>query len=336
MSSSNKIKAVGLVSGGLDSSVVIQVVKNMGIDVHCIFFALPFSCGNYTNAQAACDYADLPLKVVQLNEEYLDMVKNPKYGRGSAINPCIDCKIFMITKAGEYMREIGADFVFTGEVLGQRPMSQVKHALELIDRKCGVAGRLLRPLCGQLLPATIPEQEGKIDRNKLLAISGRSRKQQRELAAQFGITSFPQPAGGCLLTDKNFGNRMKDLFQHGYRDLNDIISLTWGRHYRIDNENKCILGRDDEENQQLIKYAHPEDYVVQFVDKQGPTLIFINPKKETNPAALLEVSGLVQYFSKQKNSAPQIMEAWQAMDPNKKIPIQSSPLTEQWITSRRV
>ncbi|MBF0483443.1 MAG: tRNA 4-thiouridine(8) synthase ThiI [Candidatus Omnitrophica bacterium] len=332
----NKIKAIGLVSGGLDSSVVIHVVKNMEIDVYCICFALPFGCGNVVNATRACQHAGLPLKVINMGEDFLDIVKNPKYGRGTAINPCIDCKIYMITKAGEYMREIGADFVFTGEVLGQRPMSQVKHALDLIDRKCGVAGRLVRPLCGQLLPATIPEKEGKIDRNKMLAISGRSRKQQMELAKKFGIKEFPQPAGGCLLTDKNFGNRMQDLFKFGYRDLNDIISLRWGRHYRIDQNTKCILGRDEDENFNLIKHANPEDLIVQFTDAIGPTLIISTTNNNLSNNEIAKAAGLIQFFSKRNNDIPQSMEGWKAKTPQDKKPILPIKIDETLVNALRI
>ncbi len=322
-----KVKAVGLISGGLDSTITAQVIQDLGVEIHGVYFAMPWGCCDKGKAQSAADKLNIPLVVLQLDERYLDIVKNPQYGYGSALNPCVDCRIHMFTRAAQYMRSINADFVFTGEVLGQRPMSQLRHSMKWIEEGSGLQGRLVRPLCAQLLDPTIPEQEGLIDRAKLLNLSGRSRKEQIRMAEEHQITDYPAPAGGCLLTDRNFARRMKDVFQHGYRNFRETVALKWGRHFRIDENFKFILGRNDEENQALKSYAHTDDHILELKDKKGPTMIVkgSNP----NPEILAMAAGIVQHFSRYKDAAPMELEYWPVSDKNKIQNIQAVIMTEQ-------
>ena len=271
-----KIKAVGLLSGGLDSTLAAKLMLEQGIEVYAINFTSPFcTC---TPKKAGCaavvtavkGLGGIPLKRVALGNEYLEMVQNPKHGYGSGMNPCIDCRIMKIRKAGRYMREIGASFVFTGEVLGQRPMSQHRQALQIIDRESGLEGVLVRPLSARLLPPSIPEQEGWIDREKLLEISGRSRKPQIALTAEYDITDYPCPAGGCLLTVSGFARRMKDLMAHSEMNFNEIGLLKVGRHFRFPPRAKLVVGRNKEENERLLTLAKKDDICFEPVEVKGP------------------------------------------------------------------
>ena len=298
ISSKKKFKAVGLISGGLDSALAAQVIKNLDIEVHGIYFAMPWGCGDKPKAREIAKKLGIKFMEFQLDEGYLEIVKKPKYGYGTALNPCVDCKIYMLTRAGEYMRSIESDFVFTGEVLGQRPMSQMRRNLAVIERDSNLQGRLLRPLCAQLLKPTIPEGEGIIDRDRLLGISGRSRKEQIKLAKEFGITDYFTPAGGCLLTDQNFACRMEDIFKYGYRNFQETIALRWGRHFRLSPEFKAILGRDERENTLLISNAYQGDLIFELKKDPGPTLILKGYQPE---GEILQIAaGLVKRFSKQR------------------------------------
>jgi len=307
-----KVKAVGLISGGLDSILAAKVVKDLGVEVHGVYFAMPWGCCDKATAIEAATQIGISFIVLQLDERYLEMVRKPKHGYGSVMNPCVDCRIHMFSRAGQYMRHIGADFVFTGEVVGQRPMSQMRHSLKKIEQGADLEGRLLRPLSAHLLEPTIPELEGVIDRNRLLGLSGRSRKEQIDLAGELNITAYNQPAGGCLLTDKNFAARMKDTLGHGYRNFRETIALKWGRHFRLSPEFKVILGRDEEENEALIRHAHPDDHVMQISDNRGPTLVLKG--YDPAPEILATAAGLIQKFSRLKEQPPVEMNYWQCRD----------------------
>ncbi|MFT5387450.1 MAG: tRNA-specific 2-thiouridylase [Candidatus Omnitrophota bacterium] len=309
-----QVKAVGLLSGGLDSIVAAKVIRDMDIEVHAVYFAMPWGCCDKGKAQEAAISLGMKFIVLQLDERYLEIVKNPKHGRGSALNPCVDCRIHMFSRAGKYMRQIGADFIFTGEVLGQRPMSQKKHSMRCIEKNADVDGRILRPLSAQLLDPTIPEQEGLIDRNKLLSINGRSRKEQISLAKNLGLDAYNQPAGGCLLTDPNFAKRMEDTFKFGYRNFRETVALQWGKHFRLADDIKVIIGRNEDENKALTQYAHGDDFVMELLKKDGPTLI-LKTKKPTEETLKL-AGGLLQRFSKYKNQTDIIVEYWNKSDRN--------------------
>jgi tRNA U34 2-thiouridine synthase MnmA/TrmU len=207
------------------------------------------------------------------------MVKNPKYGYGSNMNPCIDCRILMFRKAKKYMQERGASFIFTGEVLGQRPMSQHKKALKIIEKESGLENLIVRPLSARLLKPTIPEEKGWIDREKLLSIQGRRRLPQMKLADELGIKDYPCPAGGCRLTDPNFAERLKEAFEHKEYSLENIQLLRYGRHFRLDSGAKVIVGRNEEENKTLLRFLNKGDILMEVVNVGSPIVLLKKSKR---------------------------------------------------------
>ncbi len=273
MSFDRPLRAVGIVSGGLDSLLAVRVMLNAGADVHAVFFKTALWEKSIDIPVPSEHRSRFCLQTVDITEDFLVMLRYPKYGRGTAFNPCIDCKAFMLSKAREIMEEMEADIVFTGEVLGQRPMSQTKRAMELIEREAGLEGRLLRPLCARRLPPTLAEQEGRIDREQLLDFQGRSRHPQIELAEDLGMENIPGSGGGCLLTDKNFGARMFDLLTHGQYDLNNVLLCKLGRHFRLSDTTKAIVGRDQRENERITDLARNEDCLVEPAEVGGATCL---------------------------------------------------------------
>ncbi|MGD0918855.1 MAG: 7-cyano-7-deazaguanine synthase [Thermodesulfobacteriota bacterium] len=270
------MKAIVLLSGGLDSTVAAKVVMEQGIELEALNFLTVFCTCTHRGesclaSQKAVDSLGIPLKVFNVSEEYLDVVKHPKHGYGRNMNPCIDCRIFMLEKAKAHMESIGASFIVTGEVLGQRPMSQRKDSIHLIEREAGLQGFILRPLSAKLLPASIPEKEGWVDRERLLNIQGRSRKPQIRLADHFGIQDYPCPAGGCLLTDPGFSKRMRDLIFHDSDfSINDIHLLKVGRHFRISPKVKSVVGRNEEENRKIETFSQEDDILLKVSNFPGP------------------------------------------------------------------
>ena len=267
-----KPKAVALISGGLDSLLAARVVMEQGVHVEGINFYTGFCVEGHThairkqhrarpkrnNALWSAEQLGIKLHIVDIIEEYKDVVINPKHGYGANLNPCLDCKIFMVDKAREWIEEHGFDFIITGEVIGQRPMSQRKDTMPVIARDSGAGDRLVRPLCAQNLPATLPETCGWLERDKLFGFNGRSRKPQMALAAKFGFEDYAQPAGGCcFLTDKQYSVKLSDLWAtRGSReyDLDDIMLLKVGRHLRPRPNFKIIVGREEGENRFLEGY----------------------------------------------------------------------------------
>ena len=269
-------KAIALLSGGLDSILAVKLMLEQGIEVEAINFVTVFcTCTAHGKTCLASKSValelNIKLKVLEVSKEYFEVIKNPKHGYGSNLNPCLDCRIFMLKKAHQYMKETGSQFLVTGEVLGQRPMSQRKDAMRTIERDSGLEGLILRPLSAKLMDPTIPEIEGLVDREKLLSISGRSRKPQIDLAAKLGINDYPCPAGGCLLTDSGFANRMKDLIKYK-KDftINDVQLLKAGRCFRLAPLAKLIVGRNEEENNKLLKLAQASDLCFSPTDVNGP------------------------------------------------------------------
>lgn len=271
-----KIKAIGLLSGGLDSTVATKLILEQGIEVEAVNFVTVFcTCTSKGStclaSQKAAEQLNVPLKVIDISEEYLEVIKKPKYGYGSGINPCLDCRIFSLKKAKQYMEETGASFVFTGEVLGQRPMSQRREAMNIIERDSGLKGYLVRPLSAKFFPPTIPEEKGILDRNKLLAISGRSRKPQISLAEKFSIKDYPCSGGGCLLTVKDFAKRMEDLMEHKPDfDLGDVNLLKYGRHFRVSPRIKLVVGRNESENHKIVALKKEDDIIFHAQEPLGP------------------------------------------------------------------
>jgi len=297
---SNRPTVVALLSGGLDSTIVVRLMLDQGLGVLALNFVSPFcTCsprknGGCSLAASVAKSLDVDLRVMVKGMDYLRIVKRPRFGYGRGLNPCIDCRIYMLLQAAAVMRETGAVCVVTGEVLGQRPMSQHRRALDLIERESGLAGRLLRPLSAHLLPPTIPELEGVIPRDRMLDLSGRSRSPQLAIAKERGVEVFGCPSGGCLLTDPVISRRLKDVFDRCPDwDERDARLATLGRHFRLHPGLKVILGRDAGENARLEQMAGPLP-VVSFVDKPGPTAVLRGSHAEND---LLVVGRLLRCYS---------------------------------------
>ena len=272
-------KAIALLSGGLDSTLAIKAVLEQGIEVEAINFVTPFcTCspksGTCLISKTVADNLGIMLEVKNVSREYLEIIKYPRFGYGKNMNPCIDCRIFMFKKAAERMKISGASFIITGEVLGERPMSQRRDAMNIIERESHLKGLILRPLSAKLLEPSIPEKEGLVDREKLLAIQGRSRKPQLKLAEEWDITDYACPAGGCLLTDKGFARRLRDLMNENIQfTLNDIHLLKIGRHLRLSDKVKAVIGRNESENKKLMTFAEEGDCVIEKNGLTGPLTV---------------------------------------------------------------
>ena len=295
-----KRKALLLFSGGLDSILAAKILKDQGIEVVGLTFRSYFF--DERQAKKYAKQLGISLKIVDISEEHFEIVKNPKYGYGKSINPCIDCRVLMLKKAKEIMEKEGFDFVATGEVLGERPMSQNRKALKIVEKESGLEGYLLRPLSAKLLEPTLPEKLRLVDRSKLLAIKGRSRKKQIELAKKFGL-KYPQPSGGCILTDLNFGKKLKEVLEKRKNlDGNDIRLLRVGRHFWY----KCfkiVVGRNKEENEILKKLARDGDVLVELKNLKGPTtLVRKYCKKGRKKEAIEKAKELTRRYSKYRNA----------------------------------
>ena len=271
------MKAISLVSGGLDGTLAAKLIQDQGVEVIPIHFRIPF-CHNKEHDSTGIlanpmTLLGMDVRMVELGEVFLDLIRRPRHGFGSHMNPCIDCKILMLSKAREMLAEYDAKFIVTGEVVGQRPMSQHKQALLTIAKRAGLEGLVVRPLSARLLPETIPEREGWLKREALLDLSGRGRKAQLALAKQLGVHDYPQPAGGCLLTDPNFARRLKDVVEQGDFDLDDVALLKIGRHFRLGRHAKLAVGRNERENQQLERVMKPGDRLFSPQLLAGPTAL---------------------------------------------------------------
>ncbi len=290
------MKAIALLSGGLDSTLAIKLIKDQGIDVIALNFVSPFcSCtsknSSCSSAAKAAKDLGVSLRVISKGIDYFKIVENPKFGYGSNMNPCIDCRIYIFRRAKELMEEENASFLISGEVVGQRPMSQKKHTLRLIEKEAGVEDILLRPLSAKLLAPTLPERMGWVDREKLLAISGRGRSEQIKMAKVSSI-DYPCPAGGCLLTDKFIANRLSDLFKYK-KDytLEDIKLLKHGRHIRVSEDLKVIVGRDEAECAKLEGFFDPKaDLIIYCVDPKGPALLIKDFKLNYIPDVVFQIA----------------------------------------------
>lgn len=255
------MKAIVLISGGLDSILAAKLIKEQNIEVIPVNFRIPFCHRNSAFPSRASAYLNAPLNTVDISKEFLQMLASPRHGFGSHMNPCIDCKILMFKKAKELMAVYQAECIVTGEVLGQRPMSQHRRALDIIEKESGLEGVLLRPLSAQLLPETIVEKEGKVSRRHLFNFSGRQRRPQMSLAQQLGIGEYAQPSGGCLLTDLEFTKRLKELIEHKELSLENIDLLKVGRHFRLGPGVKLVVGRNQKENADIQALAREGDYL---------------------------------------------------------------------------
>ena len=279
MTEEKKKKVVALLSGGLDSQLAIKMMQEQGFDVSAVAIKTPFcdfdcgrGCGFEIRERA--DDLNVNLKTVYLGDEYIEMLKHPKHGIGAGFNPCIDCRSMMFDAAKKHMEEIDAEFIISGEVLGQRPMSQHKPALQTIEKESGLVGKIVRPLSAALLPETDPEKDGLIKRENLGMIEGRTRRDQLDMAKKYGIENPPNAGGGCLLTEPQFGIKAKDLFSHTKNPtINDIDLLKIGRHFRLDEQTKFIVGRNKDENEMIKAIALPGDILLEAKDFVGPVSI---------------------------------------------------------------
>jgi len=283
-----KKKIVALLSGGLDSRLAVKMMQNQGFDVTAVAIKTPFcdfDCGRGCGFEIreTADLLGVELKTVYLGDDYIEMLKNPKHGFGSGMNPCIDCRAMMFKAGKKVMEDINAEFIISGEVLGQRPMSQHGPALKTIEKESGLDGKIVRPLSGALLPPTEPEKNGLIRRESLGMIRGRSRKEQLKLAQDYGFGNPPNAGGGCLLTDPKFAIRAKDLFNHTETPTtNDIDLLKIGRHFRFDPKTKLIVGRNKDENEMLSALALPNDVLLETKDHVGPVSLLRGEDSENN------------------------------------------------------
>lgn len=265
------MKVVSLFSGGLDSQLAAYLMKKLGFTVVAINFISSFFGGTKAINDAAQNLG-IELHTLDISDRYIpEVLMNPRYGYGKNFNPCIDCHGFMLKQAGAFMTDMGASFIVTGEVLGQRPMSQNKGSLAIVEKLSGHPGLIVRPLSGKLLPPTIPEQEGWLDRDTLLDLSGRGRTRQMELAESLGITDYPSPAGGCLLTDPGFARRLKHILTYTQTPSPELLQLLKiGRHFYLGDQALLVVGRNHGENERLTSLASNEDILIKVLDRPGP------------------------------------------------------------------
>jgi len=293
-----KIRAIGLMSGGLDSCLAVKIIQEQNIEVLALSFETPFFSAQ--KSIVMCGYLNVPIRVIDFTEEHLQMLKNPRYGYGKNMNPCIDCHGLMFKKAGELMHLEKFDFIFTGEVLNERPMSQNSRALRIVEKLSGLKGFILRPLSAKLLDETVPELEGKVDRTRLLDICGKGRLRQMELAANYGLTDYPTPAGGCLLTDINFSKRLRDFLsicENPSRNTLDI--LKYGRILKLSEKARLIVGRNENENNKITELAEYDDILIDAADFPGPTGLLMFEKND----GLIKLSAeIIAAFSKTENN----------------------------------
>lgn len=291
-------RALALISGGLDSQIAAKLISEQGIEVIGANYRTGFTTEENDELFDLIE-DDLGIEIRRPevgDQEYLEIIKSPEHGYGSAMNPCLDCRAMVLREAKDYMEEISADFVVTGEVLGQRPMTQRKDTMDLIKRESGLTDRLLRPLSAKLLAPTLPEKKGWVDREDLLDIEGRSRKVQLELADKLEIDHYSQPAGGCLLTEEEFGHRLKELFDRKGRDevtLDEVKLLRHGRHFRLQDGAKAIIGRNEGENEQLSHFSS-NFWRLRVSDFPGP-LTLVN--KEASEEELTLAARLTARYS---------------------------------------
>ena len=329
--------AVALLSGGLDSLLAVLIMLRQGIKVSALRFSSPFDArhADRTALDVHCDSLskkwgfDIVLR--HLGHEMLEIVKTPKHGYGKNMNPCIDCRIFMLKEARRLMDMTGADFLVTGEVLGQRPMSQRKDMLYHIDKEAGTPDIVLRPLSAQLLRTTIPEQRGIVIRQKLHAFSGRSRKPQIALAWEFGLQDYPAPAGGCLLTEPNFAYRLKDLFIHDSNPaMRDIDLLKTGRHFRYSPRCKIIVGRNQAENE-IIEYLAKGNVCLLRVESYGSPMTLV--VGEITDESLRLAAGICTRYA----DVPQGRDVFvTAIQGGRTVTIRTNPVRDEVIDAMRI
>ena len=299
--------ALALFSGGLDSIVSCRVMMEQGVKVKAVTFVTPFF--GYELLARGQEYIEeihakygIDLMVRDVSEPYIKMLRNPPHGYGKNFNPCVDCKILLCTEAKKMMPEFNASLLISGEVIGQRPMSQRRDTLRLIERDSGCRGILLRPLCAKSQPITKPEEEGLVDRDRLLDLYGRGRQGQIQLAAKFGIKDYPTPGGGCVLTDPNKSKQIARYYEDE-EDIKipDLRFLLVGRQFRLPNGGWLALGRDAEENLKVAAVAEQDDIILQMEDRPGPTALL---RRGTHPEDKQIAAGIVVRYARKTADGP--------------------------------
>lgn len=311
MSTTKKITAISLFSGGLDSILASTLVASLGVRVQAVKFISPFFGYHLLGRKAEHEREvketyGIDLTLVDISAPYLELLKNPAHGFGKHFNPCVDCKIFLLSRAREMMREYNASFIFTGEVIGQRPMSQRRDTLFLIERESGCRDFLLRPLCAKNLPMTKAEEQGLIDRERLLDFNGRNRTPQMELAKKMGITKFPSPSGGCILADPILSKRIKQYYaDHDTILAQDILLLLTGRQFMLPGGGWLAVGRDEKENIRLLSGKIPGDVEIYCTDRTGPAGILRNCRARGDFQA---AAGIIVRYAKKGGDLPETAE----------------------------
>lgn len=326
-------KALALLSGGLDSALAIHLVKRQGVDVTAVSFTSFFSPLDTdrpdSTVRVLAEQLDVPLILRPKGRDFLDIIRNPAHGHGKNLNPCIDCRIYTFRKAKELAQEIAASFIVTGEVLGQRPMSQRRDAMALIDRESGCRGLVLRPLSALLLPPTFPEEAGVIDRGQLLDVAGRGRKVQLRIAKEIGLTGYSSPAGGCLLTDKGFSSRLRDLLEAVEEPTpEDLELLRVGRHFRLRPGLKIVVGRNQEENRSLEELAGPNT-IFSPREFPGPTIVCVGSPE---PDEYCLIGSVVRRYSKESSRGDRI--SVRGPDAGERLITVSEIAAEDWLSER--
>ncbi len=293
-------KAVALFSGGLDSILAIKIVEKQGIEITPVSFYHPFS--GTLDERSCQDLSKQPV-IIDISDDFFKILKNPVFGYGKNLNPCMDCRILYFKKAKEFMKEIGADFLISGEVVGQRPFSQRREAIRTIEKEAGVEGLVVRPLTQKNMPETIPEQRGLIDREKLLDIKGRNRQIQLKLAKEFALNYIPTPAGGCLLTLSDFSYRTKELMKRELLTKTNVEILKYGRFFPLTELSILIIGRNERENKELERLFSPKKNLmyIETLEPPGPSAIIIGkPEKE-------KALQLIKRYIKNHNQEPKFI-----------------------------
>ena len=290
------MKAIALFSGGLDSTLAMKLIIDQGIEVLAVNINTGFGStkDRLEHMQSMCDQVGAELRIIDIQSEYLqDVLFDPKHGYGKNFNPCIDCHAKMFAVAKSIMEAEGASFLISGEVMGQRPMSQNKDALQTVLNESNCDGLLLRPMSALKLTPTIAEEKGWVDRDRLEGITGRSRDRQLELAKEIGLDDFESPGGGCLLTDENFGKKMFDFIKHDKFEVKDIPVMKYGRHFRLTDGAKLVIGRDKEENEHLQNIDNDKYYHIKTVGLPGPHALL--SKDATQKDKELSASAILTY-----------------------------------------
>ena len=320
-SKKSNLKALGLISGGLDSLTACILVKEQGIEVIGLNITSPF-CQYEINLDLFRKNLGIHVYNLPLGDDFLDIIRNPKFGYGRHLNPCVDCRIYILKKAKEFMKKVQAEIIFTGEVLDQRPKSQHLKALHIVEKESGLEGKLLRPLSALQLKPTIYEEKGIVDRSKLLGIKGRSRKIQLDLAKKHGLLQEYYAGGGCLLTDVNYSNRMKDSLKfNNIREIEDMNILKYGRHFRY-NKSKIIVGRNENENEKLLQLKKSNDLIMEAQDVPGPITII---QGDLNDEILSFAASLTFRYSDFEGSEGKIIYGKDYQNLKKEIIAQSQP-----------